>query len=308
VQARAVILAITVISIAACATNPAGQTPATSSQPTAQPLPSPGPTVAEATASPLPTEATLVAHPSPTPSTLHAGGFARITVDALNVRTRPSVDAPLLVQQVSQDGGSGQNIIRVGERSKRTKVFLIEGPVLADGKRWWRMSPTVDADGDLGSAPSFVMGWIAQGGDGSPWIVPDDPCPSRPVEVGSLIQTTASWAIGLGCFGGEQLTVRGWYAGQPPGSGGYPCDSQPPFLCDTASIFPVQRGWGPGNENRFDFYFDRTRTLMPNGTGWVSVTGMFDALIAGTCPPDEDLGDLNCRWFFVASQVSVDEG
>ena len=302
-RARVVVLAMSALTMAACATGPETGTPGPSPLPTA-PLASPQPT--QATASPRPSSTATVARPSPTPSTLHAGGFARIVVDAVRVRTGPSSSAPQLVLMFDAgDGGIHAEEISIGTHNNLTAVFVIDGPVAADGLTWWRVSPTVSIDGERESIPSRIAGWIAQGDGDRDWVVPDDPCPTRPVEVASLIHTAANWAIGLGCFGGELLSLRGWYAGQPDGWSDPSCDLEPAFLCHRASIFPVERGWGPGNENRLDFHLDPGIDAMPTARQWIQVTGMFDAPIARTCPPDDEIGDLACRYFFVASEVRI---
>jgi hypothetical protein len=189
----------------------------------------------------------------------------------------------------------------VGTASGFGHVFIAAGPVEADGVTWWRISPTWDRDGRLG-APYALVGWIGVPHGGSAWMVMEDPCPPRPVSLDALTYTKASWALGLGCFGGEVLVLRGWYAGPPDGSEPNDCDAQPSFLCTMTSVFPVERGWGPGNEARLDFYLDPSAGIvLPTPGQWVDVAGMYDHPIARSCGHDADLAELACRYDSIAS-------
>jgi len=87
------------------------------------------------------------AQPGPTPTaSLTKGGNARVanTGSCLNVRETPTTAAPVVTCLPDE-----------------TIVRVLDGPVAADGYRWWLIETQV------------VFGWSAEAGpDGVPWLVP----------------------------------------------------------------------------------------------------------------------------------------
>ncbi|RMF32377.1 MAG: SH3 domain-containing protein, partial [Chloroflexi bacterium] len=91
--------------------------------------------------------ATPVGTPTPTPGPLVVGGRARVTVAGwayLNVRTEPSAQAEI-----------------VGTLKRDAEVTILEGPVEADGFRWWKLD---DGEG--------LVGWAVEGTETERWLVP----------------------------------------------------------------------------------------------------------------------------------------
>src|SRR5215218_892786 len=144
--------------VAACGGTPGASGIPAASQQTETTSPS-----AAAAAAPTPT---LVAGspPSPTPRRegLFVGGFARITVAELNVRTAPSLAAAQLMEG---NADAEPTPVRWGTKRGADQVFVFDGPVDADGYQWWQVFPTVyDDDGVSRPAPYAPsgpdIGWV----------------------------------------------------------------------------------------------------------------------------------------------------
>ena len=228
--------------------------------------------------------------PTPRPTGLFERGFARITVAELNVRTAPSINAAQLMQY---QGDAPPTPVRWGKRSGFDRVFILAGPVDADGYRWWQVGPTAyESNGVSYPAPlapvSEEIGWVA-GGDGDrAWLVPTDECPVGPIELADITLQKASWGVRVGCFQGQVLTLRGWLTTLPPDDG----SAGPPVA--GPAIFPVVMGWyDDGNVNRLDFRLDPAMGMkLPSPEQWVEVTGSFDHPTASQCEAYEVLA---CR-------------
>jgi hypothetical protein len=235
------------------------------------------------------------------PTGLRIDGFARIVVDALNVRTAPSIDAPQLVDP-GIDGPSSP--VRLGSESHVDEVYILEGPVMANGYRWWRIGPTEyvwDIDEESG-APMMLpapivdellhIGWVAEGDDDDAWIVPvDPPCPAAPVETADVTLKAASWAVRLACFRGQVLTLRGWMA---IAAGATEM---------TLAVFPHRRTWeDPDNHDRLPFRLDPANLVVPVENQWLGLTGQFDHPSALTCDP---VAILECRSTFTVTSVAA---
>lgn len=277
------------IAVAGCGGTPApgSSSAAQAAQQTATVSPTPAPTAA-----PSPTDVPVsVPSFSPRPAGLFVGSFAMITVAELNIRTAPSINAARL-----EEGGvdAPATPVRWGKTSGIDKVFILAGPVDADGYRWWQVYPTVsDVDGvrrPMPIAPDSVeIGWVAGGNDDSAWLIPANECPVPPVELADITFLVASWAVRLGCFKGKVLTLRGWLTTLPREDGDAPA---PPIAGQ--AIFPVRMGWyDQGNVNRLDFRLHPAMGLvLPDPEQWVEVTGAFDDPTSSDC---ETWQVIQCR-------------
>ena len=247
--------------------------------------------------------ATPVAAPTtsstPRPEGLFVGGFARITVAELNVRTAPSMKAARL-----EEGQADAPAIPVswGTTSGSDRVFILAGPVDADGYRWWQVSPTeYELDGVSRPAPGAPnpeeIGWVAGGDGDSAWLIPANECPETPFELADITLLKASWGVRLGCFQGQVLKLRGWLTTLPPEDGN---SSAPPVA--GRAIFPVQMGWNDkGNVNRLDFRLHPAMSMqLPSPEQWIEVTGSFDDPTASQCEPFEVLA---CRATLTVTSV-----
>lgn len=222
---------------------------------------------------------------------LRANSFARVVTSELNVRAAPSTSAKVLEEGHSD---APPTKIRYGTTSGIDDVFVLDGPIKADGYRWWKVLPTEyvwDTDQATGKPitlpkpspdPDFA-GWVADGDGGRDWLVAAaNPCPDEPVETADVTLKAASWAIRFGCFQGRTLTFKGWSD-------------------EAYSIFPTKRTMSdPENHDRLDFrVFPATLTLPPPGQ-WFEITGQFDHPSSASC---EAFEVLECRSTFTATSV-----
>lgn len=222
---------------------------------------------------------------------LQVGSFARVVIPELNVRTAPSTSAPPL--QEGHADASPTNVM-FGSASGLDDVYVLDGPVKADGFRWWRVARTEYViDGTPGNWITLPeprldedeehTGWIADGDGSDAWLVPaENLCPRPPVETAEVTLKAASWAVRFGCFTGQTLTFRGWTDGG-------------------AAIFPDKRTWDdPENHDRLDLRLYPATLALPNPGQWVEVTGQFDHPSSMTCDSFEVLG---CRSTFTVTQI-----
>jgi len=204
---RAVLLTVTVI-LSACTGQQSAET--TTGSPTAS---------ASATAEPTNTP-TFEATPTieATPSSGLAGMFAPdeiavIVTTNLAVRSAPGTGADSEIYVEGYDAGLA--------------VFVIDGPVFANGYEWYLIDP-VRPRFTLGEYPA---GWVAAAGkDGEAWLGPDaDTCATPPaVDLVHLERQRA-----LACYGSMQWTMEGTFGG----------------CADTAALGPWQTScevYGPG--------------------------------------------------------------
>jgi hypothetical protein len=222
---------------------------------------------------------------------LRSDSFARIVIPELNVRARPSTSAPVLEEGHAD---APPTKVRFGTASRIDDLYVLDGPVKADGYRWWLVSPTeylsFDTAGDLITMAdpipsSSSTGWVAEGEGQDAWLIPaENPCPQPPVETAEVTSKVASWAVRLGCFRGQTLTFRGWSDGG-------------------AAIFPVKRTWeDPDNHDRLDIRVFPSTLALPAPGQWLEITGQFDHPSSTTCP-EYDL--LECRSTFTATQLGA---
>lgn len=240
--------------------------------------------------------------------------FARITADVLKLRTGPGLDAP----QVREGVADGSPIeVFVGRTNGREQVYIADGPVQADGLAWYQVG-VMNTEHEQSSGPLYG-GWVASGDETDPWLVPEDLCPpAGPVELADLTyaQIDSTWAIHLGCFRDQVLTLRGWFPVLPPefeipydtdGS----CFAEPAFLmCGpyNKDIRTIEMTfYDPRNTERLNFTVDPAAgvELPPRGQ-WITITGAFNHPAAQECGADA-VGTLECRAVFVATDISVSQ-
>lgn len=140
----AALLGLTII-LAACADGVAAPEPPTPS-PTPALSPSDGPSPS---AAPIPTQ-----QPSPDPLDVvehELPMIARSTTDGVDVRTLPSLDAPLIAGERLSDGTQVPDIRLTTDMS----VIAILGPVFADGESWYEVYAADGGD------VYFSGGWVA---------------------------------------------------------------------------------------------------------------------------------------------------
>jgi hypothetical protein len=186
-----------------------------------------------------------------------------------------------------QEGGlEGQGPpfpVRYGTKYEVEDVFILDGPVGAEGYEWWQVAP---------SEHLSISGWVVAGNrkGTEAWLVPVvAPCPAPPIEVADVTLTRSSWAVRLGCFRGQTLTFRGWLAWEF-------------FDSEWEAIFPVQRTWeDPDSIDRLDYMLLPGAGPLPDTDQWIEIVGQFDhPIVAAQC---EGATLLECRSTFAASSV-----
>ncbi len=240
--------------------------------------------------------------------------FGRVTADAVKLRTGPGLDAPQVLEHVAD--GSPVPVF-VGRTNGREQVYVIDGPRQADGLDWYQVG--VMNTGQERSVGPLYVGWAASGDGTDPWLVPEDLCPpAGPVELADMTYARwdSTWAIHLGCFRDQVLTLRGWFPILPPGSGfeipydvDGSCFAEPAFLqCGpyNKDIRTSEMGFfDERNTDRLNFTVDPATGLeLPERGQWIEITGSFDHPASQQCGPEAG-GILHCRAVFVATAVSV---
>lgn len=134
--------------------------------------PTPIPTSALPTSVPTRAVPTPTFTPTPMPGTvLIVGQPARITAPGgLNVRRTPSVKGD-----------------RIGRFQANERVIVLEGPVEADGYRWWRVGT------------NQLAGWVAEGSNDEVWLSPQV-SDRRPVRRAVQLGDTVIVTVGEGGF------------------------------------------------------------------------------------------------------------
>jgi hypothetical protein len=242
------------------------------------------------------------------PNVLGPNAFARVVAARVNVRTEPGLDAPIF--EIGEVDAPAFPAV-LGTAGGSEHVFVLEGPVAADGFDWYRVAPiTYDEFETLG--PLFI-GWMAAGDGADPWLVVENPCPVGPITLADLTytSTTTNWATRLGCFRGQALTLRGWYPELPEGIGfDGPCYAEPDTLVCSGihDIRPLEMSYADErNANRLVFaVIPESEIVIPLRGQWIEITGHWDDPAAALCPTDTDLGTLSCRMVFVVTSIIPD--
>ena len=103
---------------------------------------------------------------------LPADSIAQVVETNVRVRSEP---------RVSADSTKLEPFLQPGDR-----LFVVEGPVVADDYDWYRVVPIGTNPGRPGS--SLPTGWVSRGDhDATPWIEPGSAdCPQAPVDIARL--------------------------------------------------------------------------------------------------------------------------
>jgi len=200
--------------------------------------------------------------------------------------------------------------LQVGTDTPYREVYLLDGPVLADGYAWYLAATVSD-----GALFTEYVGWVAAGDETGAWLLPREAdCPPPPIELSDLTYAHLSRFEAIACFSGQQLTVRGWYVNPP-------ADAEPPGVC-TAEPAWLVCGWGYhmlrpqpsgwyGDANHLPMKVDQASNVqMPPPGNWVLVTGMFDHPGAQACGSDSEADAafrLMCRMEFVVTSARLAE-
>jgi hypothetical protein len=134
--------------------------------------------------------------------------FAEVVAEALQVRVGPGLGSEVLELDCYGYPAPGCPPAVVGRNTSSTVVFLLDGPVAADGYDWYLVADATS------NAYGGIVGWVAAGDAEDAWLVPKSvTCPTPPIELADVTPMTGF--ARLHCFGGEEMTLRG-YAAEPP--------------------------------------------------------------------------------------------
>lgn len=258
--------------------------------------------VADPTATAVPV-ATATLAPTPQPTGLAVGQMASVVADSVVVRTAPGRQSDFVIQPCTGHGGPCP-ILLLGPNTEYESVYLIDGPVLADGYEWYLAA--VDAG-------MFVehVGWVPAGDSAGPWLVPAAaPCPDEPIELADVTYSAISRAALLACVGGRELTLRGWFPEPPQPEAGNdvcaPIDGRESF-CDFgfAMLRPLEAEWA-GDANHFPWLGDTAAGLsVPPRGAWITIRGRFDHPASAECFDGDPYAVFLCRLDFVVTSISA---
>lgn len=239
------------------------------------------------------------------PGSLPVEGLASVVVDRVNMRLEPSLAADLVPAPCPDTCG----YVQVGTDTPYPELYLLDGPVQADGYAWYLAATVTET-----SLFAESIGWVAAGDEAGPWLVPHEAdCPPPPIELSDLTYANLSRFEAIACFGGQALTVRGWYVDLPSDAETGDCSAEPAWLvCGFGyhMLRPQPSDWA-GDANHLQLKVDpASNAQMPPRGNWVLVTGMFDHPGAQSCGSDaeDDLAfRLMCRMEFVVTSAQLAE-
>jgi hypothetical protein len=239
--------------------------------------------------------------PSPQVGALTADSIAVVTEEGDNLRMRS-------LPTTGEESQRFEPLLSSGDR-----VFVLEGPVPADGYAWYHVAsldwlPTsTDEDVDP------PAGWIAQASlDGKAWVAPAElACPPLPLELNGLARLHPFER--LACFGDQPLTFQAWV---PEGDGSGRLTEPVPnegfhWLQQGVSIMPIDV-----NDDlavRAVTLHDQPGSHLAWGDipteNWVDVTARLDNAAATECPAlsDQAPGEvwiLECRSVLVTDTIT----
>lgn len=226
---------------------------------------------------------------------LHPDGVAQVVTTDLVSRSAP--------------GTAGDSEIYPGVLDAPTLLFLLEGPVMADGYDWYLVAPFEEFLSDI--APEWPrLGWVAAASRADePWIAPwAGDCPDPTLEA---IHGRPYYLL-LACFGAETLALAGTFDGCFTSD---PVSVSPSWLASSGCRL-VPFGWEPEGVFSGGLVLRLGPDVgMPSENGAaIRVVGHFDDAAARTCSENTPPGDaetppalviLRCRAQFVVTDVSA---
>ena len=291
---RLIILAATAFMLAGCATQSASDRSLGARTESSAVLAAP--TVAPTVLATPTAETTAAA----TPPSLQPDDVAQVVTTDLVIRSAPGVSA--------------ESEIYPELLNEPTLLFVVDGPVAADGYDWYLVEPFSRNVCVNVCPPRLPLGWVAQAGkDGEPWIAPGTlDCPEP--DVGDIARLSGT--ARLACYGNDSLVLEGaigsCYAAETPialqQTG---CEIRPPHQMErqpNESVLIMRPADG------VDMPMDQPEVR-------ITVTGHFDDAAASSCEWSEGFNDavgnsaveppsahaviLSCRQEFVVTDIAV---
>ena len=245
--------------------------------------------------------------PSIAASGLGPDTVAEVVTDDLRVRTAPTTDDTSVVLEP---------LLQPGE-----KLFVVDGPVQADGHPWYQIltfDEQLTMPGEAVDEEVIEHGWVAAADtNGEVWLEAARPaCPALPADVASLDSIEGETA--LACFGDEPITINA----RVVECGGSP-ELDPQGVCGgETGGFTFEPSWfnrtfqflvpedGPLEEVMLELHADPAGTFpdpVPLGEP-VHVTGQFNHPAASACTwtffvDDEEVPTVGCRTVFAVTAI-----
>lgn len=296
----AVVLVVGML-VAGCSTaNTGAPAPSPSSM---SPLESTAPS-AEVSASP---SMRAVSSPRPTaPATeLAVGGIATVVADSVVVRTEPGRQSDFVIQPCTGDGGPCRNLL-IGPDTGYTTLYLMDGPVQADGYEWF-----LAAIASPGSSYPEYAGWIPTGDSAGPWVVPTEAqCPEEPIDLEDVVYAKPQLDL-LACVGDRELTLTGWLPAPPADSASEECvplEGREEFCSFGGTILRTEVGEWAGDVSNARPWIGETasRLSAPPYDAWVTIRGSFDHPASADCFTDGyPIAVILCQLDFVVTSIST---
>lgn len=286
------IIALVVVGCSAAQVAESADTTAAATTATPVFTPTPAP-VATPTASTVPSEE---------PIGLASGHMATVVADSVVVKREPGRQSEFTTQICFDTGGPCPPLL-FGPDTEYESVYLIDGPVEADGYVWYQAATNTANS----SYPQYV-GWIPVGDEAGPWVVPaETDCPDEPIELSDVTNTAISRLELLVCVGGRELTLRGWQPA-PPEAGTTTCqplDGRESFCTFGYTMLrPIEAAWA-GDGNALEWIGETAADLSePPRNAWVTIRGQFDHPASSGCYEGEAQSVLLCRLDFVVTSIS----
>ncbi len=238
------------------------------------------------------------AEPTPTPPP-HPDAVAKVVTTDLVVRSAP--------------GTGVASEIYPGLLAAPTLLFILDGPVAADGYDWYQVAPFEEFFSDTApEVPPPRLGWVAAASrEGEPWIaLRAGDCPDLTLDA----MQGRPYLLLLACFGGQTLTLEGTFNGCFVTD---PAIVSPSWLANTG-CWLVPFGWEPEGVFSGGLVFRYSGDVgVPQRAGVaIRVVGHFDDAAARTCREETQPGDeatppelviLGCRAQFVVTDVSTNQ-
>jgi hypothetical protein len=276
------------VLLAACGSSQGSTEPP--AEPTVEPTPTVVPTVVPETPSPSPSDTWQ-------PVGLGPDGFAMVVTNDLVVRSLPEIsDRSTIDPDYLQNG---------------QLLFVLDGPVAADGYAWYRVAPFSGGSDVVYPAP--LLGWVAASGkDGEPWIASATEWCSRP-------EGNPYWRVDYGalaCVGGRDVVIEGTLAGC---SDIVRANVEPVWLAHGGcAVLPD--GWEQGELGNpyptFHVPPNGPDLPRPDANARIRIVGHLDDPAARGCrvaessedDPPPEIVVLNCRAALVVTEITPLDG
>jgi hypothetical protein len=268
--------------------------------------------------------ASSAASASAAPSETPASSPASLELDTIVAAT---------VSDLSVRSGPGTSQERLGSLAAGTPGYVVDGPVDAEGYRWYLLSalglpPNTGCAGPIENDPfdcPVWFGWVATGSAEAPWLSDDagdaDACAGSPFDFEDIVIGVTD-LMRLHCFGSDPFTFRAWWPEGDPDVGA--CASQDSatgwLICQqiNENLVTIGEDQGPEGIGLRVSIDPASGVTMPGRGTWLELTVHLDDPASQGCGEDAQGADaeertpeqivLFCRGQMVVETVSAVDG